>query len=150
MPPYVALIDKTAWRVTQAERLKDLCSYGALSAQHLVVQDVDSSAFLRIFNVHIPTRVATPCRKETVARTLCDIATGTHHSGVAQPIATHGSGVAPPTVAQPTAAIPWVIVGDLNVDEGTMMKWCNSFSRARCRACLNLDGRASTARTNPM
>ena len=43
MPPYVALIDKDAWRVTKSE-LMSPCS-NEICVHHLVVQHVDSGAF---------------------------------------------------------------------------------------------------------
>ena len=85
MPPYVALIDKTAWRVTKSELMTKLCENNDICVHHLVVQHVDSGALLRIFNAHIPTSVATMKRKEACVKTLCRFATCTHSSGVAQP-----------------------------------------------------------------
>ena len=92
MPPYVALIDKTAWRVTKSELMTKLCGNNDICVHHLVVQHVDSGALLRIFNAHIPTSVATKKRKEACVKKNCSTATSTHGCGV----------------AQPTAAIPWL------------------------------------------
>ena len=128
MPPYVALIDNTAWQVTKRELMTDLCDHRGIGVQHLVVEHVDSRALLRIFNAHIPTSVATRARKEAIAKKLCRTATSTHGSGVAQP-----------TAAQPTTAIPWVLAGDLNVDAGTMMKWCQPFLTKNV-PCLSTSG----------
>ena len=139
MPPYVALIDKTAWQVTKSELMTKLCDHQGICVQHLVVEHVDSRALLRIFNAHIPTSVATRARKEAIAKKLCRTATSTRGSGVAQP-----------TAAQPTTAIPWALVGDLNVDAGTMMKWCEPFLKKMCRACLHLDGLARETHKNPI
>ena len=94
MPPYVALIDKTAWRVTKSELMTKLCENNDICVHHLVVQHVDSGAFLRIFNAHIPTSVGTTKRKEACVKTLCRFATCTHSSGV----------------AQPTPALPWLSI----------------------------------------
>ena len=30
-------------------------------------------------------------------------------------------------VPQPTASMPWVIAGDINVNKGTMMRWCQPY-----------------------
>ena len=80
------------------------------------MEHVDSSALLRIFNAHIRSSVATRASKEAIDKKLCKNATSTHGSGVAQP-----------TAAQHATPLPWAIVRDLNVDAGTMMKWCQPF-----------------------
>ena len=100
--------------------MTELCDYKGICAQHLVVEHVDTRALLRIFNAHIPTSVATRARKEACVKKICSTATSTHGSGV----------------AQPTAAIPWALVGDLNVDAGTMMKWCQPFILKKCAVCV--------------
>ena len=127
MPPYVALIDKTAWQVTKSELMTKLCDHHGICVQHLVLQHVDSCALLRIFNAHIPTSVATRSRKETCVLKMCDTATTTFGSGV----------------AQPTGVIPWVIVGDLNVDAGTLMKWCQPFVEKHVK-CMSKSGWPTT------
>ena len=106
MAPYVALIDKNCWQVKKSEPMTKLCDHHDLCVQHLVVQHVDSGALLRIFNAHIPTSVATTKRKETCVLKMCETATSTVGSGVAQPI----------------AVIPWAIAGDLNVDAGAKIE----------------------------
>jgi hypothetical protein len=123
MPPYVALIDKNCWQVKKSERMTKLCDHRGICVHHLVVQCVGSGALLQIFNGHIPTSVATRKRKETCVLKMCDTATSTFGSGV----------------AQPTAVIPWVIVGDLNVDAGTLMKWCQPFLEKHV-SCMSTSG----------
>ena len=116
MPPYATLMDKTAWQVTKTELMTKLCDYKGICIQHLVVEHVDSSALLRIFNAHIRSSVATRASKEAIDKKLCKTATSTHGSGVAQP-----------TAAQHATPLPWAKVRDLNVDAGTMIKWCQPF-----------------------
>ena len=136
MPPYAALMDKTAWQVTKTELTTQLCDHKGICIQHLVVEHVDFRASLRIFNAHIPTSVATWARKEAIAKKLCRTATSTHGSGVAQP-----------TAAQHATPLPWAIVRDLNVDVGTMIKWCQPFLK-KCAVPVYIS-MASHARSTP-
>ena len=123
MAPYVALIDKTSWQVKNRKCMTKLCDHPCFFVQHLVVQHVDTGELLRIFNAHMPKVIATSKRKETCVQKMCETATATFGNGV----------------SQPTAAIPWVIVGDLNVDAGTMMKWCQPFVEKNV-ACMSTSG----------
>ena len=108
-PPYVALIDTNCWRVSKHELLRNMCSKAELKIQHLILEHVDSLETLRCFNAHIPTKFGTPKRKEDCVKNMCEIAS-------------------PSTgVTQPGAVMPWLICGDLNIDIGTMSRWCQAF-----------------------
>ena len=108
-PPYVALIDTNCWRVSKHQLLHNMCSKAELKIQHLILEHVDSLETLRCFNAHIPTKFGTPQRKEDCVKNMCEIAS-------------------PSTgVTQPGAVMPWLICGDLNIDIGTMSRWCQAF-----------------------
>ena len=109
--PYVALIDSHCWRVREHEVINKLCSKQEIIIQHLILEHVDTSGTLRCFNAHMPTSAATPKRKEDCVTKMCYMATGTG-------------------VQQPSAIMPWIIAGDLNVDIGTMSKFCQPFVKA--------------------
>ena len=106
--PYVALIDSQCWGVKHREILHKMCTKELIKVQHLILEHVDTSEPLRCFNAHMPTKFATVQRKEDCVKKMCDIATYTG-------------------VSQPSACMPWIIAGDLNVDLGTMAKWCHDF-----------------------
>ena len=133
--PYVALIDKTAWQVKQSELMTKLCDQKDICVHHLVLQHVDSRALFRIFNVHIPSSVGTTARKHAVVKTLCRTITSSQGSVFAQPTAK----IPYIHLAQSTAAIPWAIVGDLNVQASTMLMWCQPVIRKGV-PCISTSG----------
>ena len=115
-PPYVALIDKSCWRVQHQEVCRNICSHPLIRVQHLILQHVDTFQSFRCFNAHMPTSVATKQRKMDAIQKMCDMAT---YTGVSAQSYDHG--------ATATGVMPWVIVGDLNIDRGTMAMWCQSY-----------------------
>ena len=121
--PYVAPIDSTKWRVNECVLMDKICTKPEIAVQHLIVEHVETKFLMRCFNAHMPTGAATAQRKETCVLKTCTVATEVVGSGV----------------AQPTASMPWVIAGDLNIDEGTMMKWCQPFVKKNV-PCMSVSG----------
>ena len=113
-PPYVALYDTTSWRVRIAEKKDKLCNTKPnLFIQHLIFQHQETDVTMRCINAHIPTSIIKAEQKglkREFVQNLCKIATGS------------GTGV-----QQPSTVMPWLIAGDLNVDQGTMALWCQAF-----------------------
>ena len=107
-PPYVALIDSECWRVEHHEVLKNLCTKHDIKVQHLILKHVNTLETFRCFNAHMPSTYATLKRKEDCVKTMCQVATDS-------------------AVGQRTACMPWILAGDLNVDLGTMSRWCQAF-----------------------
>jgi hypothetical protein len=86
---------------------------------------VDAGKPLRCFNCHVPTSGRKDRRKQDTVVHICELLYPTHNSsGVAQP-------------ADPTLA--WVICGDLNMDHGTVGKWCSPFLQKNI-PCLSYSG----------
>ena len=109
-PPYVALIDSRWWRVIEHEVLQDLCSKEDIKVVHLILEHVHTAALLRCFNAHMPSKAATPLRKQAVVENMCRLATDPPIPQQAR------SSVG----AHRAAGLPWIIAGDINVDLG---KW---------------------------
>ena len=107
-PPYVALIDSQCWLLQHREVLQKLCTNHDIKVQHLILAHVNTSETFRCFNAHIPTSFGTATRKRDCVKQMCDIATDS-------------------AVGQRTACMPWIVAGDLNVDLGTMSRWCMPF-----------------------
>lgn len=116
--PYIALIDSRVWSVNTCELVYRMCSNPNICAQHLIVQHVDTHHLplaarqcrtLRLWNSHIPSTGSTTARKEECVRHMLGTC-------VTSP---HGSGGNTP--------MPWAILGDLNVDAGTLGMWCQPF-----------------------
>ena len=108
-PPYVALIDSQCWLVKHHEVLQNLCTKQDIKVQHLILEHANTSETFRCFNAHMPSSFGTPKRKEDCVKRMCYIATDS-------------------AVEQRTACMPWIIAEDLNVDRGTMSKWCQNFN----------------------
>ena len=109
--PYVALLDTTYWRAKTCELIGNLCDKKDLVIQQLILEHVETNASILCFNAHMPTSLATAHRKKTCVLKMCTIATEDNSSGV----------------TQPTASMPWLIAGDLNITKGTMMQWCQPY-----------------------
>ena len=107
-PPYVALIDSECWQVEHHEVLENICTKHDIKVQHLILKHVNTLETFRCFNAHMPSTYATPKRKEDCVEKMCQVATDS-------------------AVGQRTACMPWIIAGDLNVDIGTMSRWCQDF-----------------------
>ena len=106
--PYVALIDSQCWRVQHEEVLQNICTCTKIIVQHLILEHVNTSQTLRCFNAHIPIKWGTTQRTQQCVLQMCSLATGIG-------------------VEQPNATMPWIIAGDLNVDQATMAGWCQGF-----------------------
>ena len=98
--PYVALVDTTCWKVLTCGLIGNLCDKGAIVIQQLTLQHVETGDSILCFNAHMPSTISTPTRKRTCVLKMCHIATESTRSGI----------------PQSTAAMPWVIAGDLNTD----------------------------------
>ena len=120
-PPYVALIDSRWWRVIEHEVLQDLCSKEDIKVVHLILEHVHTAALLRCFNAHVPSKAATPLRNAVFVKKMCRLATD-------PPILQQARSSVD---AHRAAGMPWIIAGDINVDLGTMAKWCAHFVNGR-------------------
>ena len=109
-PPYVALIDSRWWHVIKHEVLQDLCSKKDIKVVHVISEHVRSAALLRCFSAHMPSKAATPLRKQAAVENTCRLATDPPISQQAR------SSVG----AHRAAGLPWIIAGDINVDLGKM------------------------------
>ena len=107
-PPYVALIDSECWQVEHHEVLENICTKHDIKVQHLILKHVNTLETFRCFNAHMPSAYASAKRKEDCVEKMCQVATDS-------------------AVGQRTACMPWIIAGDLNVDIGTMSRWCQDF-----------------------
>ena len=116
-PPYVALIGSQWWRVKEHDVILKLCTREDIKVVHLILEHVHTNELLRCFNAHMPSKAATNLRKEMCVKKMCHMATD------------------PPILQQPLSSVdahraarmPWIIAGDVNVDSGTMAKWCANF-----------------------
>ena len=83
-PPYVTLVDTDWWRIVEAMKQYKMCSHDKHFVQHLLLssgpaQFAETSgspsgatqpAVVRVFNVHMPTSMATPLRKKDCLLTM--------------------------------------------------------------------------------
>ena len=101
--PYVALIDSRVWFVTATVEM-NLCARSELFAQHLIVSHVTTHRSVRVWNSHIPTSVAKSKNPRQAIIKECI------------------QNIFKMCRSTPTA---WVIAGDLNIDAGNLMLFCD-------------------------
>ncbi len=129
-PPYVALINSLFWKTEKCEAVDKICTQQGLKVQHLILRHVHTNMFLKCFNAHMPTSCATSERKRTCVLRMCIMATEAPAAAITS------CGIGSP---QPPTHMAWILGGDLNVDVGTMAKWCQSYV-TKDKACMSTSG----------
>ena len=100
---------------------RTLCSKDDINVVRLILEHARAAALLRCFNAHMPSKAATPLRKEVFAKKMCRLATD-------PPILQQARSSVD---AHRAAGMPWIIAGDINADLGAMDRWCARFVNGR-------------------